>query len=120
MSMNNRVITKEVGANVIEDLPNRYECSSFENYNCSDTKCKLKLEEAKEYAITSIKLQALPEALALLGEIYEALGESGNALQAYKGSVGLTYSKTNEVVSGEVLLSNTTVGLPSSSDDTEN
>ncbi len=72
-------------------------------------------EAAKDYATTSIKAQPLPEALALLGKIYEALGESSNALQAYKGSVGLIYTDNSEPVSGEVLLAApTTAGLPES------
>ncbi len=76
-------------------------------------------EVAKEYATASIKAQPLPEALALLGKIYEALGESNNALQAYKGSVGLIYTDNSEPVSGEVLLAApATAGLPES-DNTE-
>lgn len=60
-------------------------------------------EQAKSYAETSVKSQPLPEAFALLGKIYEALGEPGNALQAYKGSVGLIYANEPQAIAGEVL-----------------
>ncbi len=74
-------------------------------------------ETAKDYATAAVKAQPLPEAFALLGKIYEALGESSNALQAYKGSVGLIYAEAPEAVSGEMLLTNqTAAALPQVSD----
>lgn len=71
------------------------------------------LEDARNYATASIKAQPLPEAFALLGKIYEALGESSNALHAYKGSVGLIYADQPEAIAGEVLPASETVALPS-------
>lgn len=58
---------------------------------------------AKDYAEKSIKELAMPETLALLGKIYEALGESSSALQAYKGSIGLIYTDNAPLVEGDVL-----------------
>lgn len=58
--------------------------------------------KAKAYAERSVKSQAIPEALALLGKIYEKLGQETNALQAYRTSLGMTYVD-QPVVSGEVL-----------------
>lgn len=58
---------------------------------------------AKEYAETSIKSQPLPETFALLGKIYEALGEHASALNAYKGSVGLIYADEPQAIAGDVL-----------------
>lgn len=72
-------------------------------------------EEAKTYAETSLKSMALPETFALLGKIYEALGEANHALQAYKGSVGLIYANQPEAISGNLLPSETTVALPDAS-----
>lgn len=60
-------------------------------------------EAARDYAEASVKAQPLPEAFALLGKIYEALGESSHALQAYKGSVGLIYANEPQAIAGEVL-----------------
>ncbi len=60
------------------------------------------LEKAKAYAERSIKAQPLPEALALLGKIYEALGQESSALQAYRSSLGMTYAE-HQAVSGDVL-----------------
>lgn len=60
------------------------------------------LEKAKEYAERSVKAQPLPEGLALLGKIYEAMGQGGNALQAYRTSLTMTYAE-HQAVSGEVL-----------------
>ncbi len=78
------------------------------------------LEAAKTYAERSVKSQALPEALALLGKIYEALGEEHNALQAYRTSVGLTYAEQVPVVRGDVLPGAETKALTqdSTADDT--
>lgn len=69
------------------------------------------LDKAKEFAEQSVKSQPLPEALALLGKVYEALGEENNALQAYRTSVGLTYADQAPVVRGEVLPSAETKAL---------
>ena len=60
-------------------------------------------EEARDYALASIKSHPIPESLALLGKIYEALDESSSALNAYKGSLGLIYFNQTKAVSGEVL-----------------
>lgn len=77
-------------------------------------------ETAKQYAVASVKSQSLPEAFALLGKIYEALGESGNALQAYKGSVELIYAEPEKAVSGEVLSASAIAALPDADEgDTE-
>lgn len=70
-------------------------------------------EKAKTYAETSMKELAMPETLALLGKIYEALGDSSHALQAYKGSVALTYSDSvSDVAVGEVLGHDEKMALP--------
>lgn len=75
------------------------------------------MELARKYATTSIESQPLPEAFALLGKVYEALGESSNALKAYKGSVGLIYANQPEAVAGEILPANITAALPSADSD---
>lgn len=68
------------------------------------------LEKAKEFAERSVKAQPLPEGLALLGKIYEAMGQEHNALQAYRTSLGMTYTE-HQAVSGEVLPSTETQKL---------
>lgn len=73
------------------------------------------LDKAKDYAEHSVKSQALPEALALLGKIYEALGEQSHAMQAYRTSLGLTYVDQTPVVQGEVLPSPDNKALTSDS-----
>ncbi|PID61286.1 MAG: hypothetical protein CR974_04320 [Gammaproteobacteria bacterium] len=76
------------------------------------------LEKAKTFAERSVKAQPLPEALALLGKIYEALGQENNALQAYRTSLGLTY-KENQAVSGDVLSAPETMALSAASGNDE-
>lgn len=73
------------------------------------------LEAAKSYAERSVKSQALPEALALLGKIYETLGEENSAMQAYRASLGLTYADQAPVVHGDVLPGTETKALPDES-----
>ncbi len=71
-----------------------------------------KFEAARYYAETSLKSLPLPETFALLGKILEALGDKQNALQAYKGSVGLIYANEPRAIAGEVLPAANNLGLP--------
>ncbi len=84
--------------------------NAYLNYGAA--KLALQLEEygkAKDFAEASIKAQPLPEALALLGRVYQALGQKDNALQAYRTAVGMTYGEEQTTVSGEVLTAPETV-----------
>ncbi|MBS9778160.1 MAG: hypothetical protein KGV50_05280 [Gammaproteobacteria bacterium] len=69
-------------------------------------------DDAKDYALASLESQTIPETFALLGKIYEALGEGTNAMQAYKGSLALIYTSQPQAIAGDVLLSTDTLGLP--------
>lgn len=87
--------------------------NAYLNYGAAKLAYQLEeFEKAKTYAENSVKAQPLAEALALLGKIYEALGQNSNALQAYRTSLGMTYVEEQPAVSGEVLPAPAAEGQP--------
>lgn len=79
--------------------------NAYLNYGVAKLSFQLDdVEKAKLHAEKSIATQALPEALALLGKIYDTLGQDNEALQAYRTVMGLSYTDHNSISkTGEVL-----------------
>jgi len=87
--------------------------NAYLNYGVAKLAFELaEFDVAKTHVEQSITELPLPEALALLGNIHEALKRPNEALQAYKGTVKLLYENDVKLLTGDILPASNTPSLP--------